>query len=534
MTRPVGKIEVWEPDAGSALYSITDFVSVYYKDILTAGVGNFTFQVYSHKDFSGTYFYPNIDVNDKIKIWLDWDTVAGDANFIGKVTKRSGPILTPTGWVREISGLSQGEVLLRRFKKNKFYMGINASAIVEEWADTLGLGKTQITADTNQPDIEVRTKTYFDLLRYISDYWLDATHKIKKDFHVASNATKDLVWKVRPFRTAGVESFTTSDFLVDPQVIRAVNSVKNDITVYGFAEKPKPATKDDWTETLTDWSAVTGTLSLSDADPKKGSYDIMCWTGGAGTSVTFKRDIPRVHIRDINTLYFWFATAACDHSEVKLFGPDSTNRFTCPLQKITGWTFWQLPLGPNAEYDAVENPNGVWTKVGSPNWWDIEWIEFYVDFGVADRYCHVDAIYFYPDRWIGSASDATSQTNYERRDLEKTDDKLHSDGDCAKRAETLLYQLKDLPIQIKIAVLGNDNVLIGDRLTMTIPSEAISADPYDVVAVENALTLDNWITQPTMVNTVNIRELLATSPLRSLIGLKRHLRELAMDEKRIR
>ena len=538
MTRPVGQIEVWDPSPAK-IYTITDFVSVYYREVLTSGVGNFTFRVYSHKDFSGTYTYPNIDVGDTVKIWLDWDAVAGNPNFIGKVTKRSGPILTPTGWVREISGLSQGEILLRRHKKNKFYTGTNASVIVTEWANDLGLGVGDITADARQPDIEVRTKTYFDLLRHISDYWLDGANKIKKDFWVDLDG--DLVWKVRPIRVAGVESLPSSKWLADAQVIRDVESVKNDIVVYGSADKPKPTDKDSYTEPASSpppgWSANPGTVDRNNVAPKVGTWFIKGEIGAGETDLTFKYDLPRITIRDINRLLFWAVQGARVPTlqKVRLHAPDHINFFETDISAIGAWTFNDLSLGPGQVYHATENPNGIWTENGSPNWWDIEAIEFNMDY-IADgaAFFGIDGLWFYPERWTGSASDAGSQALYGRRDLEVTDDKLHSDTECERRAETVLFQRKDLPIQIKIAVKGNDNVLVGDRLTMTIPSEAITAQPYDVIMVENALTLDNWITQPTMVNSVNTREPLAQSPLDYVIRGRRQLRELAMDEKRLR
>jgi hypothetical protein len=531
MSRPVSKIEVWEPGGGAALYTIFDAVSIYHREILTTGIGNFTFRVFSHKHFSGTYTYPNIDVGDTVKIWLDWDAVAGNANFIGKITKRTGPILTRTGWVREISGLSQGEILLRRHKTNKFYSGIDADDIVEEWADDLSLGKGDIAADTNQPEIEVRTKTYFDLMRFISDFWIDAGHQIKKDFWV--DLDRDLVWKARPLRTVGVETFTTADFLADPQVIRDIDSVKNNIVVYGAADTFKPADQ-DYCETLDDWSVTTGENLRLDVPKKVGTWAVYVYTGNLADTVDFQRAITQTNIRFINELRFWrfldTGAGGADPCEVRLQAPDATNYFKASLTTSAGWLFKTLPLGPTHIYDVDKNPNGDWTPVGSPNWWDINAIQFVVTYPVQDQETAVDGMYFTPDRWSGSASDIVG----DQRDAEFTDDKLHSDTECDQRAETLLYQLKGLPVQIQIAVLGNDNVLIGDRLTLTIPSEAITAQPYDVIIVENALTLDNWITQPTMVNSADIRQPLTTTPQRSLMNVKRALRELGMDEKSIK
>jgi hypothetical protein len=526
MTRPVGRIEVWEPGGGAALYTINDAVGIYFKEILTDGVGNFNFTCYSHKDFSGTYTYPNIDLGDTVKIWLDYDAIAGDPNFIGKVTKRSGPLLTETGWVRKIAGLSQGEILLRRQKKNKFYDAVAAATIVTEWADDLSLGTGDIGAEATTVNLEVQTKSYFDLLRWISDYY-DAGGSLKKDFWVDLDG--DLVWKDRPLRTVGVETLTTADFLSDPLVERELEPVKNDITVYGAAEKPVPSDK-DYCESLTDWVEEDGTIDLYGPNGQKvGDYTIRGYTGAGASLCKFKRTLDRLTVRNLRTVYFWHYTAAnINDAEVRLHCPDSSNRFKVDLATPNNdWTFNEISLGESNTYYSDSNPNGEWTKTLSPNWWDIKAVEFYFDYSVNDRYSHVDGLYFYPERWSGNANNYTTY----RSEWEVTDNKLHSDSECATRAETLLYQYETAPTQITVTVQGNDNVLVGDRLTMTIPSEGISAQPYDVIAVENRLNLDNWTTTPIMVNSANWR---GTFQFRRQFEMRKRIRELSMDEKGVK
>lgn len=555
-TRPVGQIEVWD-NTPAKIYTITDFVNLYTREILTSGVGNFTFQVYSHKDFSGTYTYPLIDVGDTVKVWMDWDTVAGNPNFIGKVTKRSGPIKTPIGWLREISGLSQGEILLRRHKKNKFYTGTNASVIVAEWANDLSLGVGDITADARQPNIEVVTKPYFDLLRHISDYWVDGANKIKKDFWV--DLDFDLVWKVRPLRTAGVESLGMSDFLVDPQVIRDVESVKNNIQIYGHAGnvgipgdvgRAMPSDLDLWTvDLIGNWVEDLGTISVDAGRKKTGANSLKCVPELIeGTYYgNFRRDVSTAvqffGNPKYQTVNFWnyLESAAAPTLEIRLFAPTSSDMFQADLGTVLSaqWTDnWKsFEMGKNQEYDSEKNPTGPWKKTGSPNWSNIQWVDFRYENAAANPSWWIDELYFGHGRFRGSASDlaggGSSGGLYGQRDYELIDDKLKSDTECTQRAETILFMRKDLPIQIKIAVLGNDNVLVGDRLSMTIPSEAISAVNYYVFVVENTMNLDNWITQATMVNSVNTRQTLPSRPIDYIARAHRQLRELAMEEKEI-
>lgn len=531
--KPVYKIET---KTGAVLdHTITDeAVSIYFKEILTSGVGHFSFSVPAMK--GKNYYYDDIAVNDTVRIWLCYDTVPANPHFIGKVGKISGLLSTPTGLIRTVSGLSQGEILLRRQKKNKFYNAIGASTIVTEWATDLGINHAaDITADATAVTLEVKTKTYFDLLQWISDYWANAGSQIKKDFLVDLDG--HLHWKTRPIRTAGVETLTVGENIISYLVDRLVENVRNDITVYGAAEKPIPVDKDSWTETLDNWSASVGTVALSAAGPKKGAQAIR-GTNDATTFSTFKRTIPRQTIRNINNLYFWLWTLnTCTWCKLRIHAPDNANYFEKTLDKTSNaWHFQDLALGPNMEYDAVDNPNGIWLKQGSPNWWDMQALEFHSLFSIAsNQYNEVDALYFFPERWTDNATDAASIAAYEQRDLEVTDDKLHSDSDCQKRGETMLFQMKDPPTQITVTVAGNDNILVGDRLSMTIPAENISAANYDVLSVEQSLTTNGGFrTKATMVDSANVRAEMETSPLRTLAKLYKQVKAMNINELTVR
>ena len=530
MSEAVSKVEVWEPGAGSALYTLTnECLSVYFKEILTSGIGNFQIGLPTKKE--ATYYYMDIELFDKVKIWLG--STSGNPNFIGKISEISGPLSTEQGYLRILSGLSQGEILLRRFKENKFYNAVQAATIVTEWANDLSLGAGDIAADTTAVTLEVQTKTYFDLLRAISDYWYSAGSQIKKDFYVDTDY--DLVWKARPLRTVGVPTLTVGDNILGYNVMRKIEEVKNRITTYGKAEKPLPSDKDLWTESLTNWTASAGTLSLQTGGgiPRVGASCIKCNAGVGAYTSTFKRDIPRTTLRDIKTLYFWISYTNPSTRQVRLHAPDSSNYFYLDTGDFAGWAFKTYQLGPDQEYYSDTNPNGIWLKTGSPNWWDLEFIEFHTIHGVGNVDTYVDGIYFYPDRWSNIASDATSQTNYGRRDLELTDDKLHSDGEYQKRGETLLYQHKDPPIQIIVTAKGDNNILVGDRIPLTIPAENITAQNYDVISVDQTLTLERgFFSIPTMMNTANIREAINAPAVNALFKLKQLARELALTERK--
>lgn len=537
MTKPVYKVETLTGAVSDHIIE-NEVASLYFKDILTDGVGTFSFMVPTKKN--GGYYYDDIALNDKVKIWLAYDSVGANPNFIGKIYKISAPLSTQQGYVRVINGLSQGEVLLRRFKENKYWLGGRVSgtavSIVDSIADDLSLGKTDIASDATTINHEVRAKTYFDVLRDVADWWVNAGSQLKYDFYVDTD--NDLVWKARPIRTAGVETFTVGDNILSYNVIRDLTRVKNNITVYGAAEKPQPSDNDGWTESSSgDWTLDQGTVINDDAGDKQvGANSLNPEVDAAGDKIQIHRAVTPIHIATINELHFWrkHSVGAFDAGPyLRLYAPDNSNYFEYTWSTGAADAAWReiiLTLGAANVYDAATNPTADWHETGTPNWWAIEGIEFYADFnGLGPWELWLDGLYLFPDRWSNTASDATSQSNYGRRDLIVKDDKLHSDSDCQKRSETMLYQLKDPPTQINAVVPGNDNVLIGDRLPMTIPAEGISAANYDVIIVENWLNNNGWTTRASMVDSANTREAVTQDGLKMMSDLKRELRELGQD-----
>jgi hypothetical protein len=85
------------------------------------------------------------------------------------------------------------------------------------------------------------------------------------------------------------------------------------------------------------------------------------------------------------------------------------------------------------------------------------------------------------------------------------------------------------PVQIEVTVVGDTNILVGDRLSMTIPAENITAADYDVISVEHSLTGQSFLTKATMVNSVNTREPLENTTVRTIIKQARATRNLSTE-----
>jgi len=521
MTIPVYKIEIRQPD-DTLLHTIEkDAINIRTTEVLTDNVGTFSFAVPTKKS-GGSYYYNDVSVFDKAKIWFGYDAVSGDPDFIGRILRITAPLSTETGYVRVFKGRSQGEILQRRFKKNKHWDGVGASTIVTELANDLSLGTGDIVADATSVDLTVKTDTYFSLLQKISDYY-DAGGSVKKDFFV--DVDYDLVWKARPFRTVGVETLTVGENIVNYQVLRDIERVRNNIQVYGAPNTFIPTDQDSWTENnSTNWTAVQGSLQhdYSNGWAKVGTYCIKS-TAPASEICQFYRTHNQITIRTVNSINFWHLDEgqASVNNYVRLRAPDASNYFQADLSTDTNWMFESITLGPANEYSATLNPNGKWSKTGSPNWWDIQATEFYYVRNALNQASRTDGIYYAPDRVYGSAEDATSQTDYGEREAEVFDDVLLTASDCSVRAETLLYQLKDPAVRIDVTTPGNTNILVGDRLSMTIPAENITTANYDVVSVTHNNSLSGFLTTVSMVDSANVRGLPASSLAEVFRALKR-------------
>lgn len=546
MTNPVYKIETY---TGAVLdHTITaDADHVMYKESVTDSIGYFSFTVPSQK--GGNNSYSDIALNDKIKIWIDYDSVSGDPHFIGYVYKINSYYTREHGFFRVVSGLGYGEILLRRFKNDVYWIGQTVKTVADELADDLSLGKGDIPADATVLTTEVETKTYFDVLRGVSDYWVSAGTQIKKDFMV--DVDFDLRFVNRgdsPFVSYAALTLEPDKNVLRYEVIQDKHPVRNNISVYGndgYAQahipgsegRTEPDDKDRWTENDdTGWTYTHGTNNWLAVSKKVGDwYLAMTSANVAGThTVDISRtvDVVARGVRGYKTLNFFSGVSAGLLSfDVELENSTAANEYTYAITQNPVWVTNNLDLGENQEYDALHNPNGVWTVANTPNWYDIDTIRFTATNAIAFT-VYFDGLHFSHGRYRHTASDATSQTSYGRADLELTDDKLHSDSECEKRSETLLYQLKDPPTQINVVATGDSSIKAGDKRLMTFDVEGISATYFYVLNTEHVFSSEprGYVTKASLIGSINIRDPAANTNQKVLSDLNRRLRELSIRE----
>jgi hypothetical protein len=509
------------------LYRLDDHVvSVHTKEVLN-GVGTFSFTLPTAHDITRN-LYSDVAINDTAKLWINYDTITGNPLTQGPICQTQASAMG--GFERTFLCKNQGEVLTRRFKTKKF-VDLHADVIVAELAADLGLG-TSFSGDASDDYHEtffVDHESYLDCLNVASDFWADAAHIVKKDFCVDFN--NNLIWKTRPFR-AGTETLAIGTNILQYTVQVDESAVKNYLYIYGKLGKieydltskmiadgrKNPTDGDSWTETDTNWTAAHGTLTAPALDQVVGAAHIHCVDATDAVRVNdFYRTFTQTSVYGLEgyqTINFYLKyTDTVANNTLKILAPDAGNYYVLSLPTLgyspTDWTRYSYILGDGNVYNAVSNPSGQWTVgAGAPDWYNIQGVRFYAEKNADFATC-VDGLYFGHGRWRIVVQDAVvSQPAYGIREMVHVDDKLESDTQCQMRGESLLWQLKAAPTRLDITTTGNINILIGDRLSMTIAPENITAADYDVVTVEHSVDSEKrFRTTTSMVNSSDIRVL---------------------------
>lgn len=517
MTYPINRIEISGSYGLLQLNNIA--LNLKAKQGLNSEIGTFSFTLPSITGSS--VVYSGSTVNDLVKIWVGYNSTGSTPFLTGRIQHITGVL---DNYSRTYSGKDLGEILERRLK-TKRWIATGASGIVTEIANDLGLASASITSDTSIVSSSAENKRYVDVLKDLNDYWVNAGSQISKDFivtgSIAANVTGSLCWKTRPYRTTNVETLTTGSNIISYEVTKNVAGVYNKIWVYGAAERKEPSELDHWTEPAGDatdhWTLVQGhSMTVNTAQHKVGSKSVLITADGDGVLLAqcdmYGNVVP---LKEGMILKFWMiAGTILVDKNVMLLTPSSGKYFQATLTDIspTTWTWQEFNLGPSNEYSASTNPNGKWTSVGNPDWNACEHILFYLG-GEGGGYavCYIDGLYLDKERYSDLAEDAASQAAYGVRELVVTDDNLKSDDDCERRGAALLSLYKDPQTQITIITPGNTNILVGDRLVMTLSFEGIFAKNYDVISVEHDMNPDRFITISVLTSNERQKEPIATS-----------------------
>lgn len=518
------------------VHTVTDAVSCTIELSLTSNPGAFSFTLLGQKGLS--YIYNDIGANYRVKIYLGYGTLTeNDLQLYGKILKITNSV-SDGKCLRTFEGKDLGEQLERTFKTNQRYQDVDAADIVTDLATELDiLDAAKIDADTTEETITVRTENYWSILQKVSDYWFDGSTKVQKDFHVDTEG--ELVWKARPFRTEGVTPLVfgaANSNIISYKLIYDILPTKNKITVIGAATSTYPIDKDLTESDAEEWTVATGSVNNELGFPPTASK-----VGDNSTHLVTVGSVPhafegyrlhdRLTIRDINTVCFWsYFGSIGDTHKIRLLAPDTSNYFTADItEHYLSWAFESITLGESNEYDADTNPTGKWTKQGSPNWWDICGVGFELELN-NEAAVAIDGLHYKPARPYYTASDATSQTNYGIREAEYTDENLLTYEECQKRAESLLMQQKEKTIALDAALIrGNTNIKRGDRISVTLAPDNITALDFDCLKVIHTYNIEGLNTSAQLLYSADIRLFPPQNPQEALTRSVQQLKNVTTE-----
>jgi len=309
-----------------------------------------------------------------------------------------------------------------------------------------------------------------------TDDRIDSTHDVVYDEEVPMTVIREILEKAKnPGAVQGFDVYETPagclighlrdslDFkwtynTLTPRTYQKsydLHRVRNSIKQYGKRGKPYPP-DESWSEATTGWTVLDGSLD-TDTDRIIGTCSLK-GTASGSSFMQFYRTFaqlnadPKTFKTNFSRLYFLLKLHAVTGGgmHVRLYAPDASNYFDYPLWRdrdysadpgVLLWTPIELNLGP--DYETVYESRGMWTKGGSPDWANIQGINFFFILGITN-YALFDDLKFMDTFFSGETTDTASIAAYGIRCAKPAyDDALKTDVECLARAESIKAVLKD-------------------------------------------------------------------------------------------
>ncbi len=392
-----------------------------------------------------------------------------------------------------ISGRCWGERLFRR-TVTAIYTGLKGEAIVKDLMDYYaGLSHTRAAVelvedtDTTYSELEYEDSPVWDILKYVAES-ADDGGVIGFDFRVAPDGKFEFFPKLsKTNATVIVENIDdTAEYEKD------ISRVRNKITLYGLADKSIPAGKVAWTRSLTPsegtWTASAGAVSIdATGAPDGGACIKLLATSNYYGSANFTLNAGSLLNCDDYPILAAMLKVEDDYGgtgQIILY--DNTYKTASKRISINpdGSTWQPFETGVGSAYANQWD----WVTAGF-DWTQIlvVRITFYFSAGVGTGSFWIHQLYIGGRRYSAVAQDATSQAAYGLREYVEVDEELWSDGECTRRAASLLAQLKDPAEHIHLVSTlldyGTSPILAGDKVHVHLPNENVDAD-FRVESVE--------------------------------------------------
>lgn len=391
---------------------------------------------------------------------------------------------TPTENYVIISGRCWGERLFRR-TVTAVYTGMKGEEIVKDLMDYYaGLSHTRAAVelventDTTYSELEYQDSPVWDILKYVAES-ADDGGVIGFDFRVAPDGKFEFFPK---------NSKTNATVIVEniddvAEYEKDISRVRNKITVYGLADKSIPAGKVAWTRSLTPtegtWTASAGAVSIDATGAPDGGACVKLYAQnnyyGSASFTLNAGSLLNCELYPILACMFKVEDDYGGTGQIILY--DNTYKTASKRVSITPDSSWQtFETGVGSAYanqfDWVSD-GFDWTQIL------VVRIAFYFP-GVGTGSFWIHQLYIGGRRYYAVEEDAASQAAFGLREYVEVDEELWSDGECTRRAASLLATLKDpaehIHLVSTILDYGTDPILAGDVVHVELPNENVDAD----------------------------------------------------------
>ncbi len=270
--------------------------------------------------------------------------------------------------------------------------------------------------------------------------------------------------------------------------------VRNKIMIYGVADKSVPASKVDWTRSLTPaagvWTASVGVLDLG-IGPDGGNCIELYAENLYSGSCTFTLNAGQ----EVNTELYPVLDVTLKVD--KTFTGSGALMLLDAANKTAIKNITVAPGSDNSAWHLVEVGvssayAGQWENIEAGfDWTQIKKVAFSFPFpAVGTGYFYIHALNFGGRRYSALREDAASQAAFGTREYVETDEELFTDNECDLRAKAILNYLKSpaeyLTLRSTVIDYGSTPILAGDVVHVNLPNENVDAD-FRVESVEYQL-----------------------------------------------
>ena len=442
-------------------------------------------------------------------------------------------------YTRTYSGRDPGEALFRVLGRRAFTGSCSSSAVSIKNDIGLNSDNQFIGSSTDIYYFVLSNDNYFKGLKEVSDI-------NNKDFYVDTGSK--LHWFERQSLN-GPETFSVGANILSYRLFRDITESKNQYYIFGSRDPASitgsyiPVGHDEYTESIvtgytTGWSGSAIYSGGAVTPARTGSTTTTPFTGSASVFVTtssmpdagdttliLEKTLPsRLMILDGDFLHFAVrfmdstGTGTVDFNNFIRLKTDEDNYFECKYEQQTvpipnpgSWTERTIELGP--QFEGVSAPAGLdtttgshkWTRSGSPDWFNINYIEFRSDFNGVDStpYINIDNLYF-GVRFQFASGSTGSQTLYGLREEVVIDSKYNSTLYCKNIATEYLTENSGSTMQVEIIATGSPGLQVGNKYTVTIPAEGV--DTYlELIDLEHFIDENGYTTKCLFTDKKQIR-----------------------------